>query len=380
MTDFDPRIPPERDLPTGRLEQRHAHLIREARGLPRRRRRTMLILVPAAAVLAAGAALAAGLFGGHVTETDRIECYERADLKSRHTPVVLSLEPSVDEQGKRRSLGPTALCERFFVRGFFASQTGQPHLVGCLRGGRVLVFPGGTPATCNRLGLQHYPDSSWRTEVRLIGRAVEVADRAIEQEQGRQGQLYFGVGVCAHARPMLPRVRRALEARGLDDFKVVLAHGVRPSACLEDFSSLAQTPDGRTIELNTLASSGMRGGDTRTPAQKRAQAQRERHLCDHPEGRDGAHSIEDVTRAVDCARKRHEPYSCFRPRFIKHLLERVLRREGFRGWEVLLDSERPDARRQYLAGFGVDQRLRQLSISFASSCDWRYERRRKRKP
>jgi hypothetical protein len=69
-----------------------------------------------------------------------------------------------------------------------------------------------------------------------------------------------------------------------------------------------------------------------------------------------------------------------RKRSIKRLVERVLRREGFRGWQVFIDSERPDAHHQYLAGYGFDERLRHASVSMASSCDWRYERRRKRKP
>jgi hypothetical protein len=75
MIPLDP--PPDRDLPTGRLEQRRAHLVRELRGAKKRGRRALrgLMIVPGIAVLGVGAAWAAGVFDGRITEPEAVECY-----------------------------------------------------------------------------------------------------------------------------------------------------------------------------------------------------------------------------------------------------------------------------------------------------------------
>jgi len=145
--------PPERDLPTGRLQLRKEQLVSQIYGsvAPSRHHARRILVV--AAALAITGILAAAAYAGYAltrsaTPVATIGCYE-SDTLDANTAV---LATGVDS--------PVAACTRAYASAFPSAQ--QPkHFVACmLPSGSVGVFPSDTMSdTCKSLGLANRPQS-----------------------------------------------------------------------------------------------------------------------------------------------------------------------------------------------------------------------------
>jgi hypothetical protein len=136
--------PPERDFPTGRLQQRKEQLVSRISGTsatlaPSRSRR---ILVIAAAFGVAGIlAAAAYALTRSVTPVATIGCYETDSLNA-NTAVLASGTKS-----------PVAACARKYASAFPDAQQPARFTACVLPSGSVGVFPSNSGDTCKSLGL-----------------------------------------------------------------------------------------------------------------------------------------------------------------------------------------------------------------------------------
>lgn len=203
MTD-ELRIPPDRDLPPGRLERRRAHVVRElslaAASSRRRRRRLALIAVPAAIVVLAASGFTTYVLTREPTQLDTIGCFE--------TPDVDGSVAVVNADGR----DPRAICAELWRDGALRGRPMPERFAACvLQTGAVGVFPSSEPGTCERLGLAELPASYAAAARRLAGlRDALVARFASE---------------CVGEQVALTVVRRALDARGLSAWDVAVTDG-----------------------------------------------------------------------------------------------------------------------------------------------------------
>jgi hypothetical protein len=140
MNEF--QIPPERDLPRGRLERRAGHLVRELTA-SRRRRRLVLSLVPAVAILLIGATgfTAYVLRKTEPTHLESIGCYDRADVGAGVAVI------SADGRGA------VAQCRDLWEQGAMEGPIPQRLAACVLATGPIGVFPSSGDQTCERMGL-----------------------------------------------------------------------------------------------------------------------------------------------------------------------------------------------------------------------------------
>jgi hypothetical protein len=144
--------PPERDFPTGRLQQRKEQLVSEiyataAKPAPRYPRR---ILVSVAALTVAGvfaaAAYAGYAFTRPVTPVVTIGCYESDSLDANTAVLAAGTE------------SPVTACAARFASAFPGSPRPSGFAACVLPSGSVGVFPGDTTGdTCKSLGLAEAP-------------------------------------------------------------------------------------------------------------------------------------------------------------------------------------------------------------------------------
>ena len=152
MTDDRLTIPPERDLPRGRLERRKEHLVAEVasfdRNERRRRRRLALVLVPAAVLLLAATGFTTYALLRGPTHLETIGCYETASTSADTTVV------------RADGRDPRVICAELWAEGAVGEGPPPKELAACvLETGPVGVFPSRGPDTCERLGLADLPAS-----------------------------------------------------------------------------------------------------------------------------------------------------------------------------------------------------------------------------
>jgi hypothetical protein len=169
------RMPPERDLPLGRLPQRREHLVKELIRTeheitehtqpPRRRRWLPLVLAPAA-ILLAGAAYA--IIARPAEEVvGGVYCYA-ATSPGADTTIV-----SADGRD------PVEICAELWEEGVVAPEaTEAPPLVACVgsQDQAVSVYPG-REGTCEKLGLGPLPLGYLRAAVRFAPMREEMYRR-----------------------------------------------------------------------------------------------------------------------------------------------------------------------------------------------------------
>jgi hypothetical protein len=149
MTD-EPFLPPERDLPPGRLQRRKEHLVNEVsvwdRAARRRRRRFVLVLVPAIIVLLGLTGFTTYALTREPTHFESIGCFETADVDGNIA--------IVNTDGR----DPVAICTELWRNGVMGRGPAPESLAACvLETGPVGVFPSSGEDTCERLGLADLP-------------------------------------------------------------------------------------------------------------------------------------------------------------------------------------------------------------------------------
>lgn len=143
-------LPPERDLPPGRLQRRKEHLVSELsvwdRAARRRKRRVVLVLVPAIIVLLGLTGFTTYALTREPTHFESLACYETADVNGNITVV--------DTDGR----DPVAICAELWRDGVMGQGPAPESLAACvLETGPVGVFPSSGEDTCERLGLADLP-------------------------------------------------------------------------------------------------------------------------------------------------------------------------------------------------------------------------------
>lgn len=182
-------LPPDRDLPSGRLEQRRAHLVRELRR-PARRRRWAVLLVPVALLLGSGAVAATQLLGDEeVQDFLAVDCYARADLGARSVEV--RTDPAGEPGARPGDRSAASLCGDAFRGGRLGRARTPPRLHACVRGGEIAVFPG----TCTALALRRLP-ADWQRNARAattmltdIGTILQQCDSSAEATRAIAAEL-----------------------------------------------------------------------------------------------------------------------------------------------------------------------------------------------
>ena len=150
MSSIDLTPPPERDFPTGRLQQRKEQLVSQihAESVAGRRRRPRRVLIAAVAAAMAGI-LAAAAYAGYAltrpaTQLATIGCYE-SDSLTANTAVLPSGTDSA-----------VTTCASSYALAFPNSQPPTNFAACVLASGSVGVFPAdSTSDTCKSLGLSN---------------------------------------------------------------------------------------------------------------------------------------------------------------------------------------------------------------------------------
>jgi hypothetical protein len=206
MSDFE--LPPERDLPRGRIERRASHLVRELTA-SRRRRRLVLSVVPALAVLLVGATgfTAYTLLRTEPTHFESIGCYDRADLAANVAVV--------DAQGR----GPLAVCRGVWRQGALGRPVPERLAACVLETGPIGVFPSTDDRTCERLGLADLSAAALRESTRF----VRLRDAIFAQIGVPPSGSSRGSSRCVGAERARAIVREELDAHGYSDWKVEIA-------------------------------------------------------------------------------------------------------------------------------------------------------------
>jgi hypothetical protein len=152
-------IPPERDLPPGRLQRRKEHLVSEvavsSAGRERRRRRWRFgALVPAVVLLLGASGVATWVLTRPATEFEGLGCYEQADVKGN----VAIVGPDGRD--------PLVICAEILAQTPGVAVDGPEDLAACvLDSGEAAVFPRTGPGTCQSLGLAKLdPDYAERSK------------------------------------------------------------------------------------------------------------------------------------------------------------------------------------------------------------------------
>jgi hypothetical protein len=206
--------PAERDLPAGRLQRRREHLVNELRmwdqTTRRRRRRLALVLVPAVVAVLVATGFTTYALVREPTHLESIGCYERASLDANVAVV------SSDERD------PTDVCGEVWRTGGFGEEGKIPQLTACvLDTGAVGVFPGSPAKTCSELGLAELPRDYTAAAQGFIGLRDAIVSKLGEPPSGSS----VGGPECVGEDAARLIVRRELEIRGFDDWKIAVGGG-----------------------------------------------------------------------------------------------------------------------------------------------------------
>lgn len=190
-------IPPERDVPAGRLERRRAHLVREiavaGERARTRRRRLFLVLVPAVLLALAATGFTTYVLTREPTQLESIGCFEQADLEA-NTSIVGS-------DGRH----PVEICAE--VLRTTMGTAAPERLAACvLESGAVGVFPSSGADTCGRLGLAELPKSYAAEQKRFT--------------ELREALVARFATTCVGEDDARAAVRRELDARGYGSWQI----------------------------------------------------------------------------------------------------------------------------------------------------------------
>lgn len=221
MTD-ELRIPPERDLPPGRLQQRKELLVSQLSALAptrrRRKRRLGLVLVPVAILLLAATGFTTYVLLKEPTHLDTIGCFETADPNGSVAVV--------NADGRH----PTVICGELWRQGQIADAPPPEELAACvLETGPVGVFPSLGPNTCERLGLADLPES-YLAELKRF--------------QELKKALTAKLGECAGEEEARTIVRKELDERGYPEWVVEVGGGEHGEGFTEERPCASLTFDG----------------------------------------------------------------------------------------------------------------------------------------
>jgi hypothetical protein len=204
-------VPPERDLPAGRLQPRKEHLVNEivqsAVTSRRRRRRLLLVLIPAAVLALAATGFTAYVVTREPTHLESIGCYDRASLDANVAVV------SADGRD------PAEICAELWAAD--ASGEGRSRepgeLTSCvLDSGAVGVFPGSGAGTCGRLGLADLP-ASYAAEARQFAALRDALTRRL----GFPGSgTELPSGPCVGEEPARAIVEEELRRHGYGGWRI----------------------------------------------------------------------------------------------------------------------------------------------------------------
>jgi len=192
------RIPPERDLPAGRLQRRREHLVSELAHTAwtnrRRKRRLVLILVPAVILLLAATGFTTYVLTREPTHLETIGCFDREG----NTAVV-------NADGRH----PVEICRELWQAGDLGADRPERLAACVLETGPVGVFPSSGPDTCERLGLADLPASYVAEARRFSALRDAVVARLVTD--------------CVAEEPARTTVRRELDARGFSMWRIEVA-------------------------------------------------------------------------------------------------------------------------------------------------------------
>jgi hypothetical protein len=205
-------IPPERDLPPGRLLRRKEHLVSELsvwdRAARRRRRRVVLILIPAVIVLLGLTGFTTYALIREPTHLESIGCFETAELDGNIAVV--------NADGR----DPTAICADLWREGAMGHGPAPESLAACvLTTGPVGVFPSSGDDTCEQLGLADLPPT-YAAEGR---RFAELRDAILDHLGEPASGSSLGSPKCVGEEEARAVVRRELDAHGYADWGIELS-------------------------------------------------------------------------------------------------------------------------------------------------------------
>jgi hypothetical protein len=201
-------VPPERDFPTGRLERRAQHLVRELNETRRRRRlRLLTTLVPAVVIvlIAATGFTAYRLTRDEPTVFESVGCYDRASLDANVTIVNSSAG------------GPITACRSVWQEG--ALEGPAPHgLAACvLSTGPIGVFPSTGGNTCEQLGLADVSSQALAESRRFDELRDAIVAKVGEPPSGSSR----GSSLCVSEESARRIVRRELDVLGYGEWKIM---------------------------------------------------------------------------------------------------------------------------------------------------------------
>jgi hypothetical protein len=202
-------IPPERDLPPGRLQRRKEHLVSELsmqdRVTRRRRRRLGLILVPAVVLVLGVTGFTTYALTREPTHLETVGCYDEDSLGADVAVV------SADGRD------PTVICSEIWQEGDLAGAPVPSKLAACvLDTGAIGVFPSSDAATCEQLGLADLP-ASYAVEGK---RFAALRDAIVEHLGEPATGSSRGSSKCVGEEDARALIRRELNAHGYDDWEI----------------------------------------------------------------------------------------------------------------------------------------------------------------
>jgi hypothetical protein len=198
---------PERDLPSGRLQQRKEQLVSELsmwdRTARRRRRRLAIVLVPAVIAVLAVTGFTTYALTREPTHLETVGCYDGPALDTNVTVV------SADGRD------PTEICMEIWQRGDLAGAAVPSKLAACvLETGAIGVFPSSGAATCEELGLADLP-ASYAVERK---RFASLRDAIVAELGEPASGSSLGSPKCVGEAEARAVVRRELDAHGYGDW------------------------------------------------------------------------------------------------------------------------------------------------------------------
>jgi hypothetical protein len=205
-------LPPERDLPPGRLQRRKEHLMNEVsvwdRAARRRRRRVALILVPAVIVLLGLTGFTTYALTREPTHLESVGCFETAALDGN---VAI-----VNADGR----DPTVICGELWRDGAMGSGAAPESLAACvLESGAIGVFPSSGEEACEQLGLADLPPA-YAAEGK---RFAELRDAIVAHLGEPASGSSRGSEKCVGDDEARALVRRELDAHGYAEWGIELS-------------------------------------------------------------------------------------------------------------------------------------------------------------
>jgi hypothetical protein len=205
-------LPPERDLPPGRLHRRKEHLVSEVSGWDRaarrRRRRVALVLVPAVIVLLGLTGFTTYALTREPTHLESVGCFETAALDGNIA--------IVNADGR----DPTAICGDLWREGAMGDGPEPESLAACvLETGAIGVFPSSGEDACEQLGLADLPPTYAVEGMRFAELRDAIVDHLGEPASGSS----LGDQKCVGEDEARALVRRELDAHGYGDWGIELS-------------------------------------------------------------------------------------------------------------------------------------------------------------